>query len=52
MEEERTGYQKCQYVLQKILDSKGFMVFQVGFVILTCYWLIVDAPNTDVAIRN
>ena len=51
-EEERTNYQKCQYVLQKVLNSKHFMGLQIGFVILTCYWLIVDAPNTDVAISN
>ena len=39
-------------MLQKILTSKCFMVFQIVFTILTCYWLIVDAPNTDVAIVN
>ena len=39
-------------MLQKILTSKCFMAFQIAFAILTCYWLIVDAPNTDVAIVN
>ena len=44
---ERTGYQKCQYSLQKILGSRGFMVFQIGFIMLTFYELIIDAPNVD-----
>ena len=35
------------HILEKILDSKCLMAFEIGFVLLSCFELVVNTPRTD-----